>query len=79
VEFRGATCKTYRGISDPLTVETLVLKDAVIFARNKGVSKVVFEVDCEILVRQWHDRVNDRSMIKQVLDEISELSMFYFF
>jgi hypothetical protein len=60
-------------------VETLVLKDAVIFARNKGVSKVVFEVDCEILVRQWHDRVNDRSMIEQVLDEISELSMFYFF
>jgi hypothetical protein len=46
VEFRGATCKTYRGISDPLTVETLVLKDVVIFARNKGFSKVVFDVDC---------------------------------
>jgi hypothetical protein len=34
-------------------------------------------VDSEDLVRLWHNRVKDRSVIKQVLDEISELSLFF--
>jgi hypothetical protein len=75
--FRGATSKIYRGVSDPLFIESLALRDAVIFARGRGFSRVVFEVDSEDLVRLWHNRAKDRSVIKQVLDEISELSQFF--
>jgi hypothetical protein len=74
--FRGATSKIYRGVSDPLFIESLALRDAVIFARGRCFSRVVFEVDSEDLVRLWHNRAKDRSVIKQVLDEISELSQF---
>jgi hypothetical protein len=75
IVFCGATSKTYRGVSDPLINESLALRDAIIFARGRGFSRAVFEVDSEDLVRLWHNRVKDRSVIKQVLDEISELSL----
>jgi ribonuclease HI len=75
--YRGAMGKTYRGISDPLIIETLALRDAVTYARDRGFSRVVFEVDSENLVHLWHNRATDRSMAKNVLDEISELSVFF--
>ena len=75
--YRGVTCKTYRGISDPLIIETLALRDAVTYARDRGFSKVVFEVDSENLVHLWHNRASGRSVVKNVLDEISELSVFF--
>jgi ribonuclease HI len=75
--YRGAMGKTYRGISDPLIIETLALRDAVTYARGRGFSRVVFEVDSENLVHLWHNRATDRSMVKNVLDEISELSVFF--
>jgi ribonuclease HI len=75
--FRGATGKTYRGILDPHIVESLALKDVVIYARGRGFCRVVFEVDSEVLVRLWHNKIYDRSVIKHVFDEISELSVFF--
>jgi ribonuclease HI len=77
VVFRGATGKTYRGVSDPLTVESLAFRDAVVYARSRGFTNVVFEVDSEDLVRLWQNRANDLSVVKQVLDEISELSLLF--
>ncbi|KAM0824603.1 hypothetical protein ACQ4PT_070100 [Festuca glaucescens] len=70
--YRGAMGKTYRGISDPLIIETLALRDAVTYARDRGFSRVVFEVDSENLVHLWHNRAADRSMVKNVLDEIDK-------
>jgi ribonuclease HI len=77
VVFRGATGKTYRGVSDPLTVESLAFRDDVVYARSRGFTNVVFEVDSEDLVRLWQNRANDLSVVKQVLDEISELSLLF--
>ena len=41
---------------------------------DKAYGQVVFEVDCQVLVRHWNDQVNDRSVLKPILDEISEIS-----
>ena len=75
--FLGAMDRAYEGILDPLIVEALALRDAAAFAVQKGFSKVLFEVDCADLVRHWQGRVDDRSVIKPVLDEISELCRFF--
>ena len=64
----------YRGISDPLVIEALALRDAVRVAAERAYGQVVFEVDCEVLVCHWNDRVNDRSVLKPILDETSALS-----
>jgi hypothetical protein len=58
-------------------VESLALRHVVLYARGRGSNNVVFEVDSEDLVRLWQNRANDRSVIKQVLDEISELSLLF--
>jgi hypothetical protein len=76
VVFRGATGKTYRGVSDPLTVESLAFRD-VVYARSRGFTNVVFEVDSEDLVRLWQIRANDLSVVKRVLHEISELRLLF--
>jgi hypothetical protein len=34
---------------------------------------VCFEVDCATLVSHWNNRANDRSVIRPILEEISEL------
>ena len=59
----------YQGISDPLTAEALGLRDGVLFTKEQGFA----QVDCYELVRRWTDRKNDRSIIRPILDEISEL------
>ena len=71
--FRGAACKVYEGISEPLIIDALALRDVVASAVQQGFPQVVFEVDCAVLLQHWNDRVCDRSVIKPVLDEISEL------
>jgi ribonuclease HI len=73
VSFRGALGKFYEGISDPLTAEALALRDAASYAVQNVFTRVVFEVDCVDLVRRWHGRLGDRSVIRPILDEISEL------
>ena len=73
LNFRGAGGKMYRGISDPLVIEALALRDAALYAVEKGFGIVMFEVDCLELVKLWNNRSMDRSVIKSVLDEINEL------
>ncbi|KAK1660690.1 hypothetical protein QYE76_048849 [Lolium multiflorum] len=73
VSFCGALGKVYEGISDPLIAEALALRDAAVYAVQKDFTRVVFEVDCVDLARRWHGRLGDRSMIRPVLDEVSEL------
>jgi hypothetical protein len=62
--FLGAWSKFYEGITEPLIAEALVVRDGVIFARLRGYSKVVMEMDARrlfhsgtiamILDRLWH-------------------------
>lgn len=71
--FRGASCKIYKGITEPLVVEALALRDAFAYAVKQGFQCVVFEVDCAVLIQHWNNRALDQSVLKPVLDEISEL------
>jgi ribonuclease HI len=43
--YLGAWSKPYEGITDPLIVEALALRDGVIFAKLRGFPKVVMETD----------------------------------
>jgi hypothetical protein len=64
--FRGAWCKAYPGIDDPLISEALALRDAVVFARACS--------DCSELVRLWENKRTYRSVIATILEEVSILS-----
>jgi hypothetical protein len=49
--FRGAWAMVHSGVRYPFIAEALAFRDAVIFARARGFQKVVFETDCQELVR----------------------------
>ena len=72
--FCGARCKIYEGIVDPLTIEALALRDGCVLAVDKGFTRLIFEVDSEELVKSWNERLTDRSVIRSILDDVSELS-----
>ena len=74
----GAWCKLYVGISDPLIMEGLSLRDGVRFASLHGFSHVIMEVDCLELVTLWTTRHNYRSIVALLLLEIGELSVHFF-
>jgi hypothetical protein len=73
--FRGAWCKAYPGIVDPLISEALALRDAVLFARARSFSHISVETDCSELVRLWENKRTDRSVIAPILEEVSILSL----
>ena len=62
------------GISDPLIMEGLSLRDRVRFASLHGFLHVIMEVDCLELVTLWNTRHNSRSIVAPLLLEIGELS-----
>jgi hypothetical protein len=72
--FHGAISRSYEGIDDPLTIEGLALRDVVKISKTRQFQRVLCEVDCADLVRQWHDMKKERSLISPILDDISLLS-----
>jgi hypothetical protein len=73
--FCGAMCKTYTGISDPITIEALALRDAFMYAKGRGFTHVICEVDCAELVKCWQKGEVDRSVIRPILEEIRDISL----
>jgi ribonuclease HI len=73
VSFLAATCRSYQGLSDSLSVEAVALRDAVMLAVKRGYQKLIFETDCTELLKHWDNRAFDRSTIKPILVEIDEL------
>ena len=69
----GAWCKPYLGISDPLIMEGLSLRDGVRFASLRGFSPRGMETDCLEMVTLWTTRHNSRSIVAPLLVEIGEL------
>ena len=39
---------------------------------------MVLATDCQVLLKHWVERKNDRSVIRTILDEISELKSGFF-
>jgi ribonuclease HI len=72
--FRSAWCKLYRGISDPLTIEALALRDAIVQAKIQGFQSILAETDCSELVKLWLERGSHRARIGPIISEISDLS-----
>ena len=56
----------------PPLAEALALRDGVIFAKLRGFTHVVMEVDCVEVVDQWIARQESRSLIAPLLFEIEE-------
>ncbi|PNT68773.1 uncharacterized protein LOC112271862 [Brachypodium distachyon] len=69
-----ARSRVYQGISDPLIVEALALRDACCLAKEKAFQRVILETDCAELVRLWRARSSQRSVVGPILDEIIEFS-----
>ena len=70
----GAWCKPYMGITDPLLAEAYALRDGVLFARLRGFTHVIMEVDCMEMVDLWNSRHNSRSIVAPILVQIGELA-----
>jgi len=52
--FHGGSAKWYGHCMDALTMEALAFRDAVIFAKQRGATRVVvFETDCHSLIHLW--------------------------
>ncbi|KQJ89225.1 hypothetical protein BRADI_4g24297v3 [Brachypodium distachyon] len=62
VGFRGVWCRLYQGITDPLIIETLAVRDAVLFASDQHFDHIIIETDCSKLVRLLLERRNHRAM-----------------
>jgi hypothetical protein len=51
----------------------MALRDGVIFAKLRGFSRVVMEVDCLEIVDLWDSRAGSRAVIAPILQEIEGL------
>jgi ribonuclease HI len=71
--FRSAWCRVYHGIKDPLIIEALAMRDALVEALKQNFDKVVAETDCSELVQLWVERSNSRAVISPIISEIGEL------
>ena len=72
--FLGAWCKPHDGVKDPLIVEALSLRDGVLYAKLRGLNKVVMEMDCKEVVDLWNTCHHSRSVVAPILLEIGDLS-----
>jgi ribonuclease HI len=70
----GAWSKPLLGITDPLIAESMALREGVLFARLRGISRVIMETDCMEVVNLWKTRHNSRSIVAPLLEEIGELA-----
>ena len=57
-----------------MIAEALSLRDGVIFAKLRGFSRVVMEVDCLEVVNLWDSRAVSRSVVAPILQEIEGLA-----
>ena len=72
--FHGGSAKWYGHCMDALTMEALAFRDAVIFAKQRGATRVVvFETDCHSLIHLWSMEDEQRSMFATILREIHDL------
>jgi hypothetical protein len=72
--FVGAWSKPLPGITEPLIAEAMSLREGVIFAKLRGFSRVVFEVDCLEVVNLWNSRAASRSVVAPILLDIEGLA-----
>ena len=59
--FKGAWCKPFLGVTDPLNADALALKEGVIFATLCGYTHVIMETGCLVAVNLWNSRYTDRA------------------
>jgi hypothetical protein len=75
--FVGARSKPLPGITDPLIAEAMALGEGVVFARLRGFTRVLMEVDCLEIVNPWDSRAGSRAVVAPIIQEIEGLSSFF--
>ena len=63
---------TYDGVTDPLSIELLACRDAIIMAQDMGVQHVVMETDCQEIQRLWD--APQRSTCYHLILEMKEMA-----
>jgi hypothetical protein len=75
--FVAAWSKPLPGITDPLIVEAMALREGVIFAKLRGCTRVMLEVDCLEIVDLWDSRAGSRAVVAPILQDIEGLSSLF--
>ena len=57
-----------------MIAEVLALRDGVIFAKLRGMMRVMMEVDCKEVVDLWDSRFGSRAVVAPILQEIGGLA-----
>jgi len=70
----GAMARWYEQTLNAMTAEALACRDGMQFAQDCGVSKLVLETDCQVLVKLWENRKTQRSEVAPVLFQMQDLS-----
>jgi hypothetical protein len=74
--FTGVWSKPYPGATCPMIAKAL-LWDGVIFAKHRGFTRVVMEIDCKDVVDLWDLRAGSCAIIAPILQEIEGLVFFF--
>lgn len=73
-QFVGAKAVWYPHGFDALTLEALACRDGVLLARDKGVTNLIVETDCQELVKLWQMSTDQRSVIAPIIRETRLIS-----
>jgi hypothetical protein len=68
--FVAAWSKPLPGITDPLIAEAMAHREGVIFAKLRGYTRVILEVDCLEIVDLWDSRAGSRAVVAPILQYI---------
>jgi ribonuclease HI len=72
--FVGGQAKWYPNGLDALTLEVLACWDGVVYARDRGVHRLIVESDCQEYVKLWNERDHQRSRIAPIIRETRAIS-----
>lgn len=70
----GGSAKWYNHCLNALTTEALACRDGMQFALDRGMTRLLMETDCQVLVQLWSNRASQRSEVNPILLQMNELS-----
>ena len=70
-------CTSYQGVVDPITLEILACRDAILLAREKNYQHVIVETYCLNVVQLWKGRLKGKSKGFCIFQELQEELPFF--
>jgi hypothetical protein len=57
-----------------LTAEAVACRDGLLYALERGVQRLKMESDCQVLIRLWINRANQKSKVDSLLKQMEDIS-----